>query len=86
MWATLASIAPTLIPLLIIYFNVIGQFGNVNVIIATVRKKSLHTKHEWSSAGPRTGGGTHAGSVTSVVSPLTSLALLLVGSTQLEYS
>lgn len=45
MWGTLAHLAPTIIPIIILYFEVIGIFGNVNLIIATTRNTSLQTKH-----------------------------------------
>ncbi|KAK6030351.1 hypothetical protein OSTOST_03522 [Ostertagia ostertagi] len=37
--------APTLVPVIILCFQVIGLFGNINLIVATLRTKSFHTKH-----------------------------------------
>ncbi|EYC28446.1 hypothetical protein Y032_0007g3227 [Ancylostoma ceylanicum] len=45
MWVLLADLAPTIIPIVILYFEVLGIFGNVNLILATVRKEHLRTKH-----------------------------------------
>ncbi|EYC42949.1 hypothetical protein Y032_0509g2716 [Ancylostoma ceylanicum] len=41
----MADLAPTIIPIVILYFEVLGIFGNVNLILATIRKKHLQTKH-----------------------------------------
>lgn len=41
----LIDLAPTLIPIIIAYFEVIGLFGNINLIAATLRRKHLRTKH-----------------------------------------
>ncbi|KAL6739796.1 hypothetical protein Aduo_013207 [Ancylostoma duodenale] len=41
----LIDLAPTLIPIIIAYFEVIGLFGNINLIVATIRRKHLRTKH-----------------------------------------
>ncbi|EYC18548.1 hypothetical protein Y032_0027g1581 [Ancylostoma ceylanicum] len=41
----LADLAPTIIPIVILYFEVLGVFGNSNLILATIRKENLQTKH-----------------------------------------
>ncbi|EPB73060.1 hypothetical protein ANCCEY_07870 [Ancylostoma ceylanicum] len=45
MLTLMADLAPTIIPIVILYFEVLGIFGNVNLILATIRKKHLQTKH-----------------------------------------
>ncbi|EPB77086.1 hypothetical protein ANCCEY_03787 [Ancylostoma ceylanicum] len=45
MWTMLADLAPTIIPIVILYFEVLGVFGNSNLILATIRKENLQTKH-----------------------------------------
>ncbi|KAK6045567.1 hypothetical protein COOONC_16928, partial [Cooperia oncophora] len=45
MWKTACDMAPVLVPVIILCFQVIGLFGNINLIAATVRTNSLHTKH-----------------------------------------
>ncbi|VDO63517.1 unnamed protein product [Heligmosomoides polygyrus] len=44
-WETLARLAPTIVPIIILNFEVLGIFGNVNLIIATIRNRNLQTKH-----------------------------------------
>ncbi|ETN69371.1 hypothetical protein NECAME_15341, partial [Necator americanus] len=41
----LIDVAPIVIPIIIAYFEVIGLFGNINLIAATARHKHLRTKH-----------------------------------------
>ena len=38
------SLTKTLIVIWISFFNVIGQFGNFNLIVITIREKELQTK------------------------------------------
>ncbi|KAL6739793.1 hypothetical protein Aduo_013204 [Ancylostoma duodenale] len=45
MWTLLSDLAPTIIPIVILYFEILGIFGNVSLILATVRKEHLQTKH-----------------------------------------
>uniref|UniRef100_A0A0K0DGD2 G-protein coupled receptors family 1 profile domain-containing protein n=1 Tax=Angiostrongylus cantonensis TaxID=6313 RepID=A0A0K0DGD2_ANGCA len=45
LWAVAVEHAPNIIPTVILYFEVVGLFGNVNLIFATIREKNLHTKH-----------------------------------------
>ncbi|KJH43884.1 hypothetical protein DICVIV_10092 [Dictyocaulus viviparus] len=44
-WKAAVKYAPTIIPIAILYFEIVGLFGNINLIIATIRDKHLHTKH-----------------------------------------
>ncbi|EGT50579.1 hypothetical protein CAEBREN_11377 [Caenorhabditis brenneri] len=44
---TLATAVPGTIGIVIILFNIIGNFGNLNVILATFRSKTLQSKHGW---------------------------------------
>ncbi|KAF1759489.1 hypothetical protein GCK72_015956 [Caenorhabditis remanei] len=44
---TLATAVPGTIGVVIIVFNLIGNFGNFNVIAATWRSKNLQSKHGW---------------------------------------
>ncbi|KAK6749577.1 hypothetical protein RB195_001908 [Necator americanus] len=41
----LIDVAPIVIPIIIAYFEVVGLFGNINLIAATARHKHLRTKH-----------------------------------------